>query len=213
VVGYVAAVMYRARQGSVDPADTAQTESSGGKHDLTDDDKQQLLTIARETIERYLLDGTIKPYDVQGRLAEPGRAFVTIRKNGELRGCIGRTQAVDPLYKTVSTCALQAAFADSRFSPLTLTEYAHGITIQIDVLTPPENVKTMDDIRVGRDGLIVKLNGKEGVLLPQVAVEQQWSPEEFLRQTCIKAGLQPEDYKDKNAVVMKFRAVIFGDDQ
>jgi len=215
VVGYVAAVMYRARQDSDEPetAADAATESSDSKHDLTPEDKRELLKIARESIESYLINGDTKVYDMKGKLAEPGAAFVTIRQHGKLRGCIGRTTAVDPLYKTVSGCALQAAVADLRFTPLSLKEYAHGITIQIDVLTPPEDVKSMDDIRIGRDGLIVKLNGKEGVLLPQVAVEQNWNPEEFLRRTCIKAGLQPEDYKDKDAVVQKFRAVIFSDDQ
>jgi AmmeMemoRadiSam system protein A len=133
---------------------------------------------------------------------------VTLNKRDQLRGCIGQTVAMQPLYKTVSYCAVQAAVADPRFPPVTKAELP-DIDIEISVLTPLQKVNSLDEIKVGRDGLMISLGGYRGLLLPQVATEYNWDKTTFLQQTCRKAGLPTDAYQKSDAELFKFQAIIF----
>lgn len=211
VVGYVAAVMYRSerKESSVDGG-SARLVTSMETYELTEEERQKLLAIARQSITTYLADGTLPVFEVTGKLAEPGAAFVTLEKHEQLRGCIGHVEAVEPLFRTVAICAIQAAVADPRFQPVTAGEVS-GLEIEISVLTPLQVVTNFEEIEVGRDGLVVTMGPNRGLLLPQVATEWGWDREEFLRQTCRKAGLPGEAYKLPEAKVERFQALVFGE--
>jgi AmmeMemoRadiSam system protein A len=137
--------------------------------------------------------------------------FVTLKKKGELRGCIGHMIADEPLGKLVGTMALQAAFNDRRFPPLTADEL-QDIEIEISVLTPMKQVADASDILVGRDGVLLSKNGQSAVFLPQVATEQGWSREEMLKHLCQKAGLSADCWKQK-AQFSTFQALVFSESE
>ena len=217
VVGYAAAVIYKSHENS-DKPDSGSSETpvplEGDKlpdpFELNRSQKQELLKIARRTLEKVLAGGEIPEFEVSDNLRKFGAAFVTLEKNGQLRGCIGHTTASDMLYKTVTQCAVQAATGDPRFQPVTEKELK-DIHIEISVLSPMQPVRNLDEIVVGRDGLMIFKGGMRGLLLPQVAVDYGWDRTTFLEQTCRKAGLASEAYKDPDAVIFKFQAVIFGE--
>jgi len=141
--------------------------------------------------------------------------FVTLNEypSKELRGCIGYPEPVLPLKNALKDSALNAAFEDPRFEPLRKDELDH-ITIEVSLLTKPVKIdkkgeEIAKEIMVGRDGLIVTKGFYRGLLLPQVATEYHWDVEEFLGQTCIKAGLSPGKWKEEGVIVEKFSAEIF----
>ncbi len=215
VVGYVAAVIYRSADAKATESKPKSEGSTGKKKlppksHLSDAEKSQLLAIARQSIRHYLATGDLSEFEVPDHLQQPGAAFVTLEKKGMLRGCIGHTIAQEPLYKTVSICAVQAAVADPRFSPVQPDELPE-LHIEISVLTPLQEVKSLDEIEVGRDGLMISMGSKRGLLLPQVATEYAWDRTQFLQQTCRKAGLPTDAYKSPKARIQKFQAVIFGE--
>lgn len=208
VVGYVAAVIYR--EDETAPPDTSRRDLDSSDYHLSADDRQTLLRVARQSIEQYLVTNSMPEFEVSDKLQAPGAAFVTLEKDGRLRGCIGHTVAVEPLYRTVSVCAVQAALADRRFKPVTTEELA-GLHIEISVLTPLQTVESPDEIEVGRDGLMISRGDRRGLLLPQVASEYGWTREEFLEATCRKAGLPAGAWKTPSARIEKFQAVVFGE--
>jgi len=132
----------------------------------------------------------------------------------ELRGCIGFPYPTYPLYKAVILSAIEAATNDPRFEPITIDEL-NDIVIELSLLTSPERIeassplKYPEMIRIGRDGLILKYKGIQSLLLPQVASEQRWTPQEFLSNLCLKAGLPPDIWLDPEAEIYKFNAEIF----
>jgi AmmeMemoRadiSam system protein A len=136
-------------------------------------------------------------------------AFVTIRKKGQLRGCIGYPEPERPLLDVVEHCAVSAAISDPRFPPLTAAEW-DDVDLELSVLGPIEPVDHISEVVIGRDGLIVEFGRRRGLLLPQVAVEWKWNAEEFAAQTCIKAGLPPDAWQ-KGAKLFKFEAEVFSD--
>lgn len=207
VVSYVAAVLYKSAPEEPGTRKTGATEHPDDKQ-LTDDDKRMLLTIARKTIERYLETGETPEFEVADRLRRPGAAFVTLNKRGQLRGCIGQTVAVRPLHETVAYCAIEAAVSDPRFPPVTSDEL-DDIHIEISVLTPLQRISALDEIEVGRDGLMIVMGNYRGLLLPQVATDYGWDRTEFLQQTCRKAGLPRDAYTSDRAEIYRFQAVIF----
>jgi AmmeMemoRadiSam system protein A len=178
---------------------------------LTPEQKQELLKIARETIVSYLTTGeipTVTPSDP--RLSEPEGAFVTLRKNKQLRGCIGHVVTDDPLYKTVQTVAV-AATEDSRFraNPVKASEIDQ-LHIEISVLSKPWRIKSVDEIQTGVHGVIVSRGSRQGLFLPQVATEWGWNREELLTQLCAhKAGLPPDAWKDPATEIQIFTADVF----
>jgi hypothetical protein len=140
--------------------------------------------------------------------------FVTLLKDGELRGCIGFPEPIMPLYEGVKEAAKAAAFSDPRFPEVEKDELKH-ITIEVSVLTVPEEIKVKNpsdyvkQIKIGEDGLIVRMHGYSGLLLPVVAVEYNMNAQEFLQETCMKAGLSSDAYKDKDCKVFKFQAKVY----
>ena len=175
---------------------------------LNDHLRQKLLEIARKSIEGYLKEARIPVFSVADReLTEKGAAFVTLTKGGRLRGCIGVTEAVHPLYQTISSCAVSAAFSDPRFPPLARKELSQ-IRIEISVLTPLQKIEGLEEIEVGRHGLSITKGSRRGLLLPQVAVEYGWDRQTFLEETCGKAGLPADGWKS-GADIYIFSAEIF----
>ncbi|WP_135663001.1 AmmeMemoRadiSam system protein A [Halorhabdus rudnickae] len=145
-------------------------------------------------------------------LDEERGVFVTLKQDGELRGCIGRPQPERVLTEALEAAATGAATSDPRFSPL-LPDEIEDVTISVSVLTPPEFCSHLDPdaIEVGRDGLIVSDGRRSGLLLPQVAVEQNWTAEGFLRGTTRKAGLPPDAWRTEEVIVKRFSAQVFAE--
>ena len=175
--------------------------------------RQRLLRIARESIASALDGRTLEltESEVEEPLRRPAGAFVTLRdRGGMLRGCIGSIVPVAPLFRAVSTSAVNAAFRDPRFHPVRREELPH-LHLEISVMGPIERVKEPEEVIVGRDGLIVTLGRNIGLLLPQVASEQGWDGETFLGQTCVKAGLPAESWRSPACRLERFSAEVFGE--
>jgi hypothetical protein len=213
VVGYLSAAMALGTkaQGKLDDkkqvVDTLRvvTQRHGGA--LIDEQRQQLHVIAREAIAAALEDREYAPIP-SDQLALKRGAFVTLKIDGKLRGCIGQVRARDRLDNMIADMAHAAAFEDPRFPKLTKDEYEQ-LEYEISVMSPLERVKDFSKIKVGRDGLMLKLDMHSGLLLPQVASEYGWSAAEFLEQVCLKADLPKDAYKDEFAEVYKFSADVF----
>ncbi len=181
---------------------------------LTAEERKTLLGIARESISAKL-KGT-KPRSVDAskltpRLKEPLGAFVTITIDGSLRGCIGRFTSPDPLWEVVGSMALEAAFGDPRFSPLTITEYP-GIHLEISVLGPMKKITDISQIKIGKHGIYLKKGYRSGTFLPQVASERGWSVTDFLGYCARdKAGIGWDGWKDKDTEIFVYEAYVFGE--
>lgn len=176
---------------------------------LTDAEKEELHRIARTVIEFRCQGKSIPGFSASTeKLAEERGAFVCIYKQGMLRGCIGSLDASDPLYKTVEEMAQAAAFRDPRFRPITEEELPY-LNLEISVLTPLEEVNSPEDVEVGRHGIMIRKGFLSGLLLPQVATERNWNRTTFLEETCRKAGLPRDAWKDKDAKIYVFSADVF----
>ncbi len=170
---------------------------------LTGAEGRQLLEIAREAVRSGVSghgpdDAPSDPEtpDFSENLLAPCGAFVTLKAGEHLRGCIGLIEAAKPLWQTVREMALAAAFEDPRFMPVTAEELP-GLHLEISALSPLEEITSLKQIKVGEHGLLVKKGFHSGLLLPQVAAEHGWGMEEFLRNTCYKAGLHPDTWKKR----------------
>ncbi len=173
-----------------------------------------LLEIARKTLVDTFDSGEAKEYEPPGsqitpRLQEKKGVFVTLHKNGRLRGCIGQLDATDTLHRTVTKTVLKSAFKDSRFNPLTKEEM-NEIDIEISVMSPQKQVDSWKEILLGRDGIILMKNGRGALYLPQVALEQGWDVETALGHLSEKAGLKKDDWK-KGCSFKTFTAQVFGE--
>ena len=185
------------------------TETSGRA--LSDDERRWLLRLARTTIEAELgARPTPNEPPPQGPLTVPRGAFVTLTNNRELRGCIGHVVGTEALWLSVRSNAVNAAFFDPRFPSLTEAELP-SLTIEVSALTPLWKVSRPESIVIGRDGLIIERGPHRGLLLPQVAERYGWTPEEFLDQTCRKAGMQPGCWQDPDAIISAFSAEVFSE--
>jgi AmmeMemoRadiSam system protein B/AmmeMemoRadiSam system protein A len=179
---------------------------------LSDDDKAQLLKLARAVLEQYVKTGkTPRPEDI-GITITPGMsqimgAFVTLKINGELRGCIGEIAPRRPLYKAVIDHAVDAAVNDPRFSPVTENELPL-LEYEISALTPPSPVGSYKDIVIGKHGMTIEKQGRMAVFLPQVAPEQGWDLSTTLMHLSRKAGLAADAWKD-GATFTVFEAIVF----
>lgn len=177
---------------------------------LAEAQKQALLTIARAAIRSHLA-GEQSVFGVSEPMPDASGVFVTIKRDGDLRGCLGTLDLHGPLHAEVARCAQDSATRDPRFPPLALDEIA-GTRIEISVLGPLETIDPHDEgaIDIGRHGLVVEQGARRGLLLPQVAVEWRWTREQFLRHTCQKAGLPPDAWS-RGALVFRFTAEVFGE--
>lgn len=140
-------------------------------------------------------------------LAQSAGAFVTLRRRGRLRGCIGQLPSGLPLINVVAYCARAAALDDPRFDPVRPEELAE-IDIEISVLSNPEDV-TPEQIEIGLHGLLISKAGQRGLLLPQVAVQFGWDAKRFLEETCVKGGLERNAWTESSTRVQAFTAEIF----
>ena len=172
--------------------------------------REALLDAARGAILEFLQRGALtEPVFPEGPLHDELGAFVSLHRDGELRGCIGRLEGEGPLYRTVAEMAVAAATNDARFEPLKAADLRHT-EIEISVLGPIGPIKA-DAIQIGTDGLYIVQGRHRGVLLPQVPVQYGWSVDEFLGQACRKAGLDPKAWQGDDTRLLSFTAQVFGD--
>lgn len=176
---------------------------------LDEHEKRELLRIARATLKEFLVSGRTPPGAPHRRsLTEPAGVFVTLRRGDELRGCIGSFGETQPLYKAVQEMAVSAATRDPRFEPVTIEELK-SLTIEISVLGMRRTITGVDDISVGKHGLIVSTAQRRGLLLPQVAREHEWDARTFLERTCEKAGLPRDAHTRDDVELQVFEAQVF----
>jgi AmmeMemoRadiSam system protein A len=179
--------------------------------ELTAKEKDTLLDIAKKAIVAKVNNKDIPKLTVDSeKLQEKRGAFVTLKKRGQLRGCIGYIKPVKPLGEIVQEMAVAAAFHDPRFPSLKPDEI-RDLSFEISVLSPLKRIKDINEIEVGKHGLYIVLGATSGLLLPQVAVEYKWDRETFLKETCYKAGLPMQAWMDKETQIYIFSADYFGD--
>lgn len=180
-------------------------------HTLADDEKRELLRIARATLREHGFSGRIPPGKPHREcLVAPAAVFVSLHQKEQLRGCIGSTEADRPLYRAVQEMAIAAASRDPRFPPLDPDEL-ESTEIEISVLGGARTIKGPDDLVIGRDGVWIEGHGRRGLLLPQVAPEAGWDAATLLVRTCQKAGLPDDAWKDDGVTVHAFGAQVFSD--
>jgi MEMO1 family protein len=204
VVGYSADVFLKTQSRK-----TVEPQFSLSAHE-----KNELLALARKSVEYAVREKKVyEPVASASEVLNEERgAFVTLRESGELRGCIGYTSAVKPLYMTVRDTATLAALRDSRFQPVSASELPR-LDYEISVLSPLRRVLDIRQIKVGEHGLLIKNGAYEGLLLPQVPVEEKWDRQRFLEETCAKAGMRSGCWKDENTDIFMFTAVVFGENR
>jgi hypothetical protein len=181
--------------------------------DLSAGERAHLLGIARHAVEQAVIDGDVYPCDNGGfaALSTDRGAFVTLNEGGNLRGCIGYTSPIKPLFETVRDAAISAAMNDPRFPSVKQDELPR-IEYEISVLSPFWKVNDIGQIEIGRHGLLVKRGRREGLLLPQVATDYNWDRKTFLENTCRKAGLPTNAWQETDTDIFMFTALVFGDE-
>jgi AmmeMemoRadiSam system protein A len=197
VVGYVAAAVY-----------AGETAAGAVEFALTAENKAALLKLARSAVTEYVSRRAAVDFETkEACFLEPRGVFVTLKKHGDLRGCIGFIEPIAPLGRAVVQCAIYAATEDPRFPPVREAELK-DLEIELSVLTPAKEITNPALVRVGTHGLIMQRGDRRGVLLPQVPVENGWDRETFLNEACLKAGLPPDAWK-KGARIFTFEAIVF----
>ncbi len=206
VVGYGAVAIYR------NSSDKKNKKEVGVDMGLSLEDKKQLLEIARKTIETAVKGEKIPEFTISSEILKENRgAFVTIHKKNQLRGCIGYIVGYKPLHITVKEMAQAAALRDPRFPPVRPAELK-DLHLEISVLTPIQTIKNIEEIEVGKHGIIIERGYNSGLLLPQVATENNWDRTTFLEHTCQKAGLPNNSWKEPGTVIKIFSADVFSQD-
>ena len=192
-------------------------KTAGGKametpFSLSEPEKSELIALARKSVEHVVQAGDAyePPASASATLNQERGAFTTLKESGALRGCIGYTSATKPLYLTVRDTATLAAMRDPRFPQVSAAELS-SLEYEISVLSPLRRVIDVQQIKVGQHGLLMKNGDSEGLLLPQVPVEQKWDRQTFLEQTCAKAGMRSGCWKDEDTDIFSFTAVVFGE--
>jgi hypothetical protein len=189
---------------------------------LTEEEKTKLLRIARKSVKEAAsgskrgMGGAADAESAETRVTEESLkveagAFVSLHKGGKLRGCIGRFEAEGPLFRTVENMAKAASVNDFRFNKVT-PEEVEDIDIEISVLSPLKRIGDVSEIEVGRHGLYIIRGSYRGTLLPQVASERGWDRETFLEQTCLKAGIGKNEWKNEATEIYTYEALVFGED-
>lgn len=202
VVGYSADVFVNTQSG----------KAAEMPFSLSEEQERELFELAQKSVEQAVRNHKMyEPQATGDRALDQNRgAFVTLMEAGKLRGCVGYTAAAQPLYKTVRDTATLAALRDPRFPPVTENELAE-LRYEVSVLSPLLRVDDINQIEIGKHGLLVKNGNHQGVLLPQVPVEQHWEPTRFLQETCLKAGLSPDCWTHRETEIFCFSAFVFGD--
>ena len=213
IVGYLSAAFYCSEEPKPTPKKKASalstTKGLQSDHALNSAERDFLKRVARRSLEHAVKGAALTCPDAPTeRLREKRGAFVTLKRKGKLRGCIGYVRAYKPLVDAVWEMAESAALRDDRFIPVAANE-VDAIEVEITVLSPLQQITNPDAVLVGRHGLLVTRGYQSGVLLPQVPVEADWDRETFLAQTCIKAGLPPDAWHDPDTVLEVFTAEVF----
>jgi uncharacterized protein len=178
--------------------------------ELNKNQKLFLLELARKAINHYLKTGKTLTIKIKDKIFKEKRgAFVTLKTNQKLRGCIGYPLPYKPLYETIIEAAIQAATQDYRFASVTEEELP-DTQIEISILSLPEDVEDVSEIEIGKHGIIISKGYNKGLLLPQVPVEWNWDLETFLKHGSMKAGLDEDEWK-KGARIQKFTAEVFSE--
>jgi hypothetical protein len=178
-------------------------------HELTDDEKRELLRIARATLREHSRTGRVPPGKPhRASLTDDAAVFVTLHRGHALRGCIGTVRETMPLYKAVQDMAIAAATRDTRFGAVTEEELP-ALTIEISVLGRHRRIRSPSEVEIGAHGLVIAADDRRGLLLPQVAVEHGWDATVFLDKVCEKAGLAPGTWQRADAEVETFTAQVF----
>jgi len=178
---------------------------------LNEEQRKTLLHIARKAVEAATRGEGYTPEANDPELQQLGAAFVTLKKRGDLRGCIGNIEAHEPTLTSVARMARAAALEDPRFPPVRPAEVP-DLTIDISLLSPAEAVTDVNEIEVGRHGLIIEQGSNRGLLLPQVPGEWGWDREQFLEHTCRKAGLPKGCWRSEKSTLYAFTAEVFGEE-
>jgi AmmeMemoRadiSam system protein A len=180
---------------------------------LDESEKNYYLNLARKSIAEELnipYDMNVDPSYIPPHGNEKYGVFVTLTEKGELRGCIGLVKGVEPLISGIKTMAKEAAFNDYRFPPLSKNEFK-DIKIEISILSPMEKINSIDEIVIGRDGLMIVRGSNSGLLLPQVPVEYNWDLKTYLEHLCLKAGLPKNSYTLPGTIIYRFSAYVFNE--
>ena len=187
------------------------------RHDAAshEDERSELLRLARQSIREVITAGQLSAYQTDSLwLLEPAAVFVTLRSapsedepEGELRGCVGQVEADGPLFAAVQDAAAKAATIDPRFYPVTVDE-VDALSVEISILSPMRPIDTLDEIEIGRDGLLIMGERRRGLLLPEVPVAYGWNAREFVRHLCRKATL-PDDAWPGHARLYAFTTESF----
>jgi AmmeMemoRadiSam system protein A len=179
--------------------------------ELSAQEKKALLAIARQAIVESIKTGKeyIEPRE-EKRLNQRNGCFVTIKQDGQLRGCIGNFQSELPLFREVAQMALASSTQDPRFYPMKHSDL-DNFTLEISVLSPLQKIEDINEIEVGKHGIYIEKSFHRGVLLPQVAVEHNWDRITFLQQTCVKAGLPTDAWEADDSEIYVFSAQVFGE--
>jgi AmmeMemoRadiSam system protein A len=174
--------------------------------------RRALLALARNAIAARLEDRPPpRPDTASGLLKEPRAVFVTLTIDGMLRGCIGHVEPVEPLWLSVRSNAVAAAFRDPRFSPLALDEFDR-VRIEISVMSPLERLRDPSSLIVGLHGVMIERGPARGLLLPQVARDLRWDRQTFLEHTCRKAGLDLGCWQDPQSIIHTFTVECFAEE-
>lgn len=189
-------------------------------HNLSDDDGHILVKAARKIVSEYLKNNKKLKLDQEFRknFSFKSGVFVTLNNNAGLRGCIGYPLPDKLLFIALEDSAISAATEDPRFSSVKYDEL-NSIVFEVTILTPPKKITVnnpeeyLSEIKVGRDGLIVKLGSNSGLLLPQVPIEYGWNEKEFLEHTCEKAGLPKDNWKNPEIEIQKFEGIVFKEEK
>ena len=175
---------------------------------LSSEEKEELLKLARSAVSEIVLERKIVDYENKNAHFEIKKgAFVTLKNKGLLRGCIGIIEPLFALQETIIRAAISAACTDPRFPPISPGEL-HDLEVEISVLSPLKKIDDPQYVEVGKHGLVISQNGRTGLLLPQVPVENNWTRTQFLEQACLKAGL-PQNAWKKGAEIYVFEAIVF----
>jgi AmmeMemoRadiSam system protein B/AmmeMemoRadiSam system protein A len=208
VVGYLSAIVYGKKAVKAN-----QNTLSEGEGELTLEEKRQLMEIAKTTVDCAVKGKPIPKFaPISATLEEERGAFVTLKIDDRLRGCIGYILPIKPLYLTVQEVAESAALRDPRFSPVSKSELPK-LEYEISALSPVRKITDVNEIVVGKHGIIIRRGYNQGLLLPQVATEYGWDREAFLAHTCNKAGLPPDAWEKSGTEISIFSAEVFGEDE
>lgn len=205
VVGYAAAAFSGSKKGQ---------EINLNALELADEEKRELLAISRKSVEMAVTGGELEwnSTDASENLLTEAAVFVTITRNGHLRGCVGSVVPIQSLGAAVASAAHSAALKDTRFPPVKAEELPE-LAFEISVLSPFRRVSDAQQVKIGEHGLWIEKGRNQGLLLPQVATEHNWDRGTFLEQTCVKAGLPTQAWKEEDTEIYVFSATVFGEKQ